>query len=189
MDKEFIRQYKQDMEALKLAQENIRDLNLRKEALKKEIVDLNTKLTQADSLKQKALQQLALGENSQSEVDKAKKSVLQLKESIEDTQAMLSAVNQKIKDLDEQINTPFGLKQKTEENKRAIYREIYTELAEDLRRTSGKQLIKCYSAYRESGGLLIMKNGFFLNELLDKLEPTMEQQNIFLQELDAEYGL
>lgn len=188
MDKEFVKRYKEDLAAFQKAQKNISDLKPRKEALEKEVTDLKEKLTQAETAKQRSLQGFALGEGLQSDVEKAKKVVVQLRETLEDTGSMLAAVEEKIDSLEGEINSPSGLKNKIQEGKIRLYRLIYLELAEDLR-TVGKKLAKSYSAYRWSGGIAAFHDGYFLNELFNQTEPSLEEQRQYISEIDREYGL
>lgn len=189
MDKELFGQYKQDLETLKKEQAKIADLDKKREALEEDITSLELQYKQAETLKQKALQRFALGEAMQPEVEKAKKVLSQAKETFEDAQSMFAAVEQRIEDIKHQIEPPFGLQARIKETEKKLFREIYLELAEDLRQSAGDKLKKTYSAFVWSGGIGRLDDGRFLIELFKQPELSLDEHRANIGVLSKEYGI
>ncbi len=187
--KDLTKEYHHHKEAMDRVVEKIKDMNARKETIERKSISLNENLKQAESEKKRALERFAFGEISQPEVNKTKEAFSKAQEAVDDSKEMLSALERGIADLQQQLAEPFsGLQGKTKTAETAIWKAIYNELAADLLILRDK-IDRCYTAYRLGGGLHVVRNGHFLNEIFGNEDISREKINEMRDKLAKDYGL
>jgi chromosome segregation ATPase len=189
MAKDILKAYRQQKEEITKTEEKIAGLSKRKEAIEREITSLNEQLVSAESDRQKILEQFALGEVPQSEVEKTKGIVLQLKQTISEGQELVSILETKITEITQQLNVTTGLRYKARDMERLLWRSIFEELVIKIRDSVGQNLEKCFIAYQQQGPGFV-NPGVFFNEVFSaNLTLSLEKTQKIRAELTKEWGI
>lgn len=181
--KDISKEYRQQKEEIIKTEEKITGLSKRKEGIDQEMSSLNEKFINAESDKKKTLEQFALGEVPQSEVEKTKGIFLQLQQAIAERQEMISILETKIQDFQQELNAQ---RHKLKDAEKMLWRAIFDDLVTEIRKTVGQNIEKCFLAYQQGG-----RPGFgFLAEIFGAnftLPPEKLQR--IRAEIAREYGL